>query len=1155
MKKFNLNIGHWNVHGLNKDKLEDPEFQNNVNNFDILCVTESWTHKDSRIKLNGFDKEPFHKPASRNALRKGRSSGGLLIYFKKEIKNGIKLIKISQKHNVIWFKLCSDFFGLSRDLYIGATYIRPERIKNSENAFVEIEQDLARYNNLGHIMLIGDFNARIKNLPDYIVNDETDFAAPDHIQYIADFELPRRSFTDQSINNHGKALSEFCISTGMRILNGRTLGDLVGYQTFFGHQGSSTIDYILSHQNNLKLFLSMCISDPNEFSDHCIISCRVACNLSLNTPTIQNKHSGDKSISLSCKKWNQIEIRKFRDSLISGESLQAINECLEINCHDKSKAINDLVSKCNGILLKAAYPNFGNKLQSKRKQKSKFKKNWMDRECWELRRELKSMARKIHTQPEIKGQFILLKRQYKKLCKHKAWKCRNEFLNKLENLDESKDTRGFWREFKKLGLQQNDNNINSEMWVNHFTNLCNNKESIEGLQDLPDPELLFHDTKTILDYEISELEIRRAIKRLKNGKAVGPDLIQNEMIKYGHEALSPVIKKLFNLILEHGIFPDSWSQSHLITIFKSGDIDSPGDYRGICISSCLSKLFTSILNDRLYDFMNDKLSIYQAGFKRQHRTSDHIFTLNTLVRKCLRKKHGSKKLYTCFVDFSKAFDALWRPFILEKLFSKSVGGKFYTVIKQMLISTKANVKLPHLVTDYFAMTLGIKQGDPISPTLFNIFLDDLVPCILNSNGDHPSLNNTVIPLLMYADDVVLISESPEGLQLSLNALNNYCKTWRLNVNLKKTKIVVFENRRSLAPVFLLGNNVIARVDEYKYLGIIFSYTGNFKAAQIDLYKKALKALFGIHGKINFHSINPILAKKLFSSLIRPILTYGSEVWGADLIHLLNGNLKKLDAVCCEKLLNKFCKMSLGVNKKSINCAVRRELACYPVCIEIFSSMLKFDNRLAELNENWLVREAYLEDINVTNDADNYNSSDKTWHSAISKLHTLSDQTHPSAIKSNLMQNYQRISNTYITRSPRLQFYVACADLNYEFPGYIKLRSDLRQSFSKFRISAHNFKNLTHKYTRGQPQPGSDNCDTCNVTENETHVLFHCTKFTERRNHLFARAEEILELSHDFELLSENNQIEYLFKTENITLLKETGLFLKFILDKKNRGVA
>ena len=106
----------------------------------------------------------------------------------------------------------------------------------------------------------------------------------------------------------------------------------------------------------------MSISDPNEFSDHCIISCSIECNFNQGNPhPIQNQNSFANGVSF-VKKWDQIDIRKFRDALHSGESLQAIKECLDINCHGKSE-INELVTKCNSIFLKAANPNFGCKLQ------------------------------------------------------------------------------------------------------------------------------------------------------------------------------------------------------------------------------------------------------------------------------------------------------------------------------------------------------------------------------------------------------------------------------------------------------------------------------------------------------------------------------------------------------------------------------------------------------------------------------------------------------------------------------------------------------------------------------------------------------------------------------------------------------------------------
>ena len=466
---------------------------------------------------------------------------------------------------------------------------------------------------------------------------------------------------------------------------------------------------------------------------------------------------------------------------------------------------------------------------------------------------------------------------------------KENFLSKLEVLDQSHNSKDFWKEINNLNPKQNNNDISSEIWSNHFKNLCNSNTSQQDLQSLPDPESLFANINTILDFKIEEHELNRAIKRLKSGKAKGPDMLQNEMIKHSCEFMAPVFVKIFNLILETGTYPDAWSRSYLITIFKSGELDNPSDYRGLCISSCLSKLFSSILNERLYNYMDDKLSKFQAGFRHNHRTTDHIFTLNAIVKKYLKRTSGNKKIYCCFVDFSKAFDTLWRPFILKKLFDYNIGGKFYSVIKNMLISSQACVKMPSSVSQYFAMSLGIKQGDPMSPTIFNIFLNDLADEIGGVTNSPPLLNGIPIPLLMYADDVVLLSETPEGLQNSLDKLYQYSVKWKLTVNLKKTKVVIFENRKSMAPHFLLGNRVLTRVDSYKYLGVTFYYTGNFSHVQADLYLKTLKAMFGINGKICLNSLSPEISKKLFNSMIKPIIMYGSEVWGTEILKPLLSN--------------------------------------------------------------------------------------------------------------------------------------------------------------------------------------------------------------------------------------------------------------------------
>ena len=131
---------------------------------------------------------------------------------------------------------------------------------------------------------------------------------------------------------------------------------------------------------------------------------------------------------------------------------------------------------------------------------------------------------------------------------------------------------------------------------------------------------------------------------------------------------------------------------------------------------------------------------------------------------------------------------------------------------------------------------------------------------------------------MFADDLVLLSESAGGLQKCLNNLQTYCEKWSLTINTEKTKVIIFNkggykiSRRS----FMIMNSNIEIVQKYCYLGIIFSSTGNFKNACDALYDKALKAFYKFK---QLHPQNNVkIALQLFDTLILPIVSYASVVW-------------------------------------------------------------------------------------------------------------------------------------------------------------------------------------------------------------------------------------------------------------------------------------
>ena len=188
-------------------------------------------------------------------------------------------------------------------------------------------------------------------------------------------------------------------------------------------------------------------------------------------------------------------------------------------------------------------------------------------------------------------------------------------LSKLEN-DNPKE---FWNLLNELKSKNVQNDVNPDEFADYFTNLykphvTNKKDEVilKKLENLQENSIYVQE----LDKEINNTELLASSKLLKTGKSYGPDLILNEMIQTGIVVLTKPITKLFNSIIESSHFPPNWGLGYIVPLHKGGDPMDISNYRAISITSCLSKFFTLIINNRLNSFLenNDIMSIEQVGF-------------------------------------------------------------------------------------------------------------------------------------------------------------------------------------------------------------------------------------------------------------------------------------------------------------------------------------------------------------------------------------------------------------------------------------------------------------------------------------------------------------------------------------------------------------
>lgn len=220
-----------------------------------------------------------------------------------------------------------------------------------------------------------------------------------------------------------------------------------------------------------------------------------------------------------------------------------------------------------------------------------------------------------------------------------------------------------------------------------------------------------------LDADISLTEVRRCLSDLKRNKAPGNDNILNEYLIETGDILISHITDLFNLILKSGHFPHKWMEGIIVPVFKKGSDNDVRNFRGITLVSSLAKLFSSVINKRLYDWRerNNVISDAQFGFRKGFSTVDAIFALHSLIEHYI---NNGKRLYCGYIDMRKCFDSIYRTALWFKLYKLGINGKMLKIVRSMYDQVRCQVKHCEQYSDFMNIVIGLKQGEICSPLLY-----------------------------------------------------------------------------------------------------------------------------------------------------------------------------------------------------------------------------------------------------------------------------------------------------------------------------------------------------------------------------------------------------------------------------------------------------
>ena len=1078
---MNFRVIIWNCDGL-LSKFDDPDLVTYLSGFSFICLCETFLeYFDHTRHFSNYD--CYVSPA-RKLSGRGRRSGGVICLIAKSYSHLFAPVK-TVTENVLLFKAKKELFGVGRDVMIICSYIPPQgspyydSIEES-NGVLRLEEciiDVLQIHSDCEVMICGDLNARTGMMD---AGNITDWYETRHDGYAGE-----RCSEDSKTNDFGLSLLSMLIAFNLIILNGYFEGDKTGKFTYLSSTGNSVVDYCIVSPNLLPCCQSLQVLD-------CTLSPHMYLILTMNS-VHQENYLPVSEASVKRIFWDNNMAELYISNLQENLSNSSLLQILDNGGFD----VNDAVERLTTSFVQSA--DFMSKTFVNRKQNSQ-KKPWYDAECYSIRKRLRILLRwyrNDRSEPKKKD-YIECRRLYKELIRQKKRNYNIEMSSSLTGNVQNPEL--FWKCIRKIcGGFYTLPNIPVHDWYEHFTAVfCQSTHELsndwEETINQRHSRVVADDSSLNAPFEQSEIQL--ALTCLKSKKSPGVDDICSEMLSCSSGLILPYLTKLFNEIFSTGIYPFRWSESIVVPIYKRGNMHEVNNYRGISLTSILSKVFVHVLKSRLTDWADDNkiISEEQAGFRKGYSTIDNVFTLCGIIQRQLERR---KKLYVAYIDFRKAFDSVNREALWKILERNGVRGHMINVLKSMYSSVQCRVKCLEGLSDLIECLMGLKQGCKASSILFLYMIDEVAKEMkkFGKHGVQLMPDSTIVHMLMFADDVALLSDTVPGLQNQLNVLHQVSKNLGLMINAEKTKVVVYRMGGHVArhEKWFLGGERLEVVNSYKYLGMVISTKLSPVTAQADLVYRAKAGLIQVVKSLrNINSVDPLVFFKLFDTRIQPILLYSSEVWGFD------------DCQTIENIHVKGMKMFCNVSAKTPNIMLYGDCGRYPLSISANIRAVKYWCKILRMEPSRYPAKVYrmmLQNI----------EKGRNWAFKLRKFLIMynfesiwlaqevqNEHAFIKSVKEVLMKSYHDewvsqlySSNRYllyrqIKQQPTLENYLRLIDKKVFREMYIKFRMGVSELFN-------------HKYRFRQDSP-SMLCPSCREDEeDDTHFLLECPAYEDLRS--------------------------------------------------------